>query len=173
MDKIIVDMDKLTDRQKEVFLLSEKGMKLKEIAEILGCTYQNVGRILKTIRKNAENRYQQQGRRESARCVYNYNYKDADLSVLTERERKIVQKKIEGKTYIQIAKDLGIAGTTVNNHLSHARAKLENRETEREKYRKKHREKVNEYHRNYRKANPEKSSEYDKRYYAKKQRKNT
>ncbi len=47
MDKIIVDMDKLTDRQKEVFLLSEKGMKLKEIAEILGCTYQNVDCIYK------------------------------------------------------------------------------------------------------------------------------
>ena len=62
MDKIIVDMDKLTDREQEVFLLSEKGMKLKEIAEILGCTYQNVGRILKTIRKNAENCYFRQAK---------------------------------------------------------------------------------------------------------------
>lgn len=133
MDKIIVDMDKLTDRQKEVFLLSEKGMKLKEIAEILGCTYQNVDCILKTIHKNAENGYQRRNVKKPGKYNYKDNYKDADLSVLGKKEREVIEKRIEGKSYTQIAKEMGTTPSSVGVQLYNARAKMENRETYQQK----------------------------------------
>lgn len=179
MDKIIVDMDKLTDRQKEVFLLSEKGMKLKEIAEILGCTYQNVDCILKTIHKNAENGYQRRNVKKPGKYNYKDNYKDADLSVLGKKEREIIEKRIEGKSYTQIAKEMGTTPSSVGVQLYNARAKMENRETYQQKNRDKynarrrgpeHKEQRKKWHKNFANAHPEykeKLSEYNKKYYAK------
>lgn len=175
--QIAVDVDKLSERQKEIYLLSKKGIMQTEIAKIYGCTKQNISYTLKKIYIDAENEFKRCN--ENRGQFERYNYKDADLNVLTRREKEVIEKMIKGETRIQIAQDMGITPKTVGIYLCRARAKLENRETYEQKNRDKinakrrtpeHREKEKVWHKNFVNAHPEfkkKISEYNKEYYAK------
>lgn len=52
-----IDYDNLTERQKEILICIAKSNSFSEAARTLGCTYQNISQILKTIknRKTREN----------------------------------------------------------------------------------------------------------------------
>lgn len=186
MDKIVID--NLSERQKEVFLLYKKvGMTQKMVAEELGCTRQNISRILNSI-KNKEpktegrkknNKPEKQKRKTVSK---NYQqYKSADLSILTDREKEILTMKMEGKTYKEIAERLETSTSCVGSMLNRAKNKLEGKETCQQKYQQKnrelinarrrtpeHREKERKRHRNFMNNHPEFKDHlkaYRRRYY--------
>lgn len=130
-----IDINTLTERQKEVVLLIESGMSRSEVAKKLGCTYQNVTGILKTISKRAKNP------RGAARLKeeYKINLDEVDLNILSPREKEVVLLRDEGKTCAQIAKELNLSANSVGVMLYVARAKIAGRET----YSQKNKEKIN------------------------------
>ena len=55
-------IDDLSSRQKEIlFMKFVDGLSIKEISDNLECSHQNVSNIIKTIRKNLENKLEKQG----------------------------------------------------------------------------------------------------------------
>ncbi len=130
-----IDINTLTERQKEVVLLIESGMSQSEVAKKLGCTQQNISGILKTISERAKNS------RGAARLKeeYKINLDEVDLNILSPREKEVVLLRDEGKSCGQIAKELNLSANSVGVMLYVARAKIAGRET----YSQKNREKIN------------------------------
>lgn len=191
MDLGHIDIDNLTKRQKEVYRLLMEGNKQAEIARILGCSKQNVNTTLKIIKKNAENPKAEKnpknkiekpkaetGARKTAIETYE-KYKEADFSVLSKREREVIELRISGKTNRQIADELGISINNVWIYLERARAKLDGRKTAKQKWYEANRDKVYEknkqnskyleysktYSKKYYKERTERFKEYNRQYY--------
>lgn len=185
-----VDVGRLSERQRKIYAMREEGMTQAEIARALGCSKQNVHIILKTIEKNIQNdmgksteeALQAKKRKEGEKGANNIaykKYKDADLSILSSRERETMEGKLEGKSYRQIADSLGISVSTVGVSLANARAKLGGEETYAQKNKEKynasrrtqeHREKEKQWHKNYVERHPEhldKLKKYNREYYLK------
>ena len=109
-----IDAENLNEKYKEVFILYKKiGTTQKMVAEELGCTRQNISRILNSI-KNKESKAEkpkteklktEKPKRTTASENYQ-QYKTADLSILTGREKEILTMKMEGKTYKEIDKKM-------------------------------------------------------------------
>lgn len=182
MDKI--NVDNLSDRQKEVFdLYKNIGMNQKKVAEELGCTHQNISCILSSIKKTITEKQKKNDTPEKQKrntATENYlQYKSADLSILTDREKKIITMKMEGKTYKQIAEALEITTSCVGAMLNRAKTKLEGKETYEQRNRElvnarrrtpEHREKEKKWHRNFMNNHPEFKEHlkaYQREYYLK------
>lgn len=169
-----IDAENLNEKYKEVFILYKKiGTTQKMVAEELGCTRQNISRILNSI-KNKESKAEKQNQKsEKAKkrttASENYQqYKTADLSILTGREKEILTMKMEGKTYKEIAEKMETSTSSVGAMLNRAKNKLEGKETCQQKYQQKnrelinarrrtpeHREKEKKWHRNFMNNHPE------------------
>lgn len=152
MDKI--DFENLNEKYKEVFILYKKiGMTQKMVAEELGCTRQNISLILNSI-KNKEPKAEKQKR---TTVPENYQqYKSADLSILTDREKEILTMKIGEKTYKEIAERLGISVSSVGAMLNRAKTKLDGKET----YEQINRELINTRRRKKRRTPEQREKEY-------------
>lgn len=138
-----IDAENLNEKYKEVFILYKKiGTTQKMVAEELGCTRQNISRILNSI-KNKESKAEKQNQKsEKAKkrttASENYQqYKTADLSILTGREKEILTMKMEGKTYKEIAEKMETSTSSVGAMLNRAKNKLEGKETCQQKYQQK------------------------------------
>ena len=174
MDK--VNVDNLSDRQKEVFdLYKNIGMNQKKVAKELGCTHQNISCILSSIK----NKKKIKNKKRNMATENYLQYKSADLSILTDREKKILTMKMEGKTYKQIAEALEITTSCVGAMLNRAKTKLEGKETYEQRNRElvnarrrtpEHREKEKKWHRNFMNNHPEFKEHlkaYQREYYLK------
>lgn len=152
----------------------------------------NVNIVLKTIEENVQKNIEEsteealQVKKEverSANCIDYKKYKDADLSILSKRERESIEGRLEGKSYRQIADNLGISTSSVGVLLTNARAKLEGEETYEQKNKEKynarrrtqeHREKEKQWHKNYVERHPEhldNLKEYNRECYLKNKKK--
>ncbi len=186
-----IDAENLNEKYKEVFILYKKiGTTQKMVAEELGCTRQNISRILNSI-KNKESKAEkpkteklktEKPKRTTASENYQ-QYKTADLSILTGREKEILTMKMEGKTYKEIAEKMETSTSSVGAMLNRAKNKLEGKETCQQKYQQKnrelinarrrtpeHREKEKKWHRNFMNNHPEFKEHlkaYEREYYLK------
>lgn len=186
-----IDAENLNEKYKEVFILYKKiGTTQKMVAEELGCTRQNISRILNSI-KNKESKTEklkteklktEKPKRTTASENYQ-QYKTADLSILTGREKEILTMKMEGKTYKEIAEKMETSTSSVGAMLNRAKNKLEGKETCQQKYQQKnrelinarrrtpeHREKEKKWHRNFMNNHPEFKEHlkaYEREYYLK------
>lgn len=170
VDKII--MEKLSEREKKVIILYKSGMTYEEIAKKLGCTQQNIGRILKCIKET-------NGIPTKRKRMDYQEYKTADLSILTQREKNIFIKWLDGNTYSQIAEQLNITSSSVGSLLCRVKTKLDGEETYEQKNRElvnarrrtpEHREKAKKWHKNYVNNHPEfieQLKSYNREYYLK------
>lgn len=155
-----IDAENLNEKYKEVFTLYKKiGMTQKMVAEELGCTPQNISLILNSIKNKEPKAEKQNQKSEKAKkrttVLENYQqYKSADLSILTDREKEFLTMKIEGKTYKEIAEKM----------LNRAKTKLDGKETYEQRNRElinarrrtpEHREKEKKWHRNFMNNHPE------------------
>ena len=165
-----IDAENLNEKYKEVFILYKKiGMTQKMVAEELGCTPQNISLILNSIKNKEPKAEKQNQKSEKAKkrttALENYQqYKSADLSILTDREKEILTMKIEGKTYKEIAEKLGTSVSFVGAMLNRAKTKLDGKETYEQRNRElinarrrtpDHREKEKKWHRNFMNNHPE------------------
>lgn len=190
-----IDISSLTTRQREVLSLFLDGKMQTEIADILGCSKQNVSIILKTISSNitkpkdkiTKTKRENEPKVKKVRKVVDVfsedreKYKDSDLSILALREREVLRLRISGKTYGQIADELNISTSAVGVMLGRARSKLDGKETQAQKYfhanRKKiyakrkensqYIEKQKMYHEMYYQKNLGRIREYNSEYYKK------
>ena len=183
-----IEIENLSARQKEVFLLYDAGMSQTEIAKKLGCSCQNISVILKTIKKNSgiKEKTKRKSRslpNEEKKKIQNQikennaKYNDVNISTFSPREREVMKKRLECKTYKEIADELGISTKSVSVLLSRARDKLSGKKTYAQKNKDKynarrrtpeHREKEKKWHRNFVNNHPEfreKIREYNKKYY--------
>lgn len=162
-----IDAENLNEKYKEVFILYKKiGMTQKMVAEELGCTRQNISLILNSI-KNKESKAEKPKTEKLKRTTASENYqqyKSADLSILTDREKEILIMKMEGKTYKEIAERLETSTSSVGSLLCRAKTKLEGKETYEQRNRElvnarrrtpEHREKEKKWHRNFMNNHPE------------------
>ena len=170
-----IDAENLNEKYKEVFILYKKiGMTQKMVGEELGCTPQNISLILNSI-KNKEPKTEKQKtrkqktekRKSKKRTTVSENYqqyKSADLSILTDREKEILTMKMEGKTNKEIAERLETSTSSVGSLLCRAKTKLEGKETYEQRNRElvnarrrtpEHREKEKKWHRNFMNNHPE------------------
>lgn len=175
-----IDAENLNEKYKEVFILYKKiGMTQKMVAEELGCTRQNISLILNSI-KNKESKAEKPKTEKLKRTTASENYqqyKSADLSILTDREKEILIMKMEGKTYKEIAERLETSTSTVGSLLCRAKTKLDGKETYEQRNRElinarrrtpEHREKEKKWHRNFMNNHPEFKDhlkEYRRKYY--------
>lgn len=169
-----IDAENLNEKYKEVFILYKKiGTTQKMVAEELGCTRQNISLILNSIKNKEPKAEKQNQKSEKAKkrttASENYQqYKTADLSILTGREKEILTMKMEGKTYKEIAEKMETSTSSVGAMLNRAKNKLEGKETCQQKYQQKnrelinarrrtpeHREKEKKWHRNFMNNHPE------------------
>lgn len=132
-------MVELTEKQARIYELKKSGMKQTDIARNLGCSRQNVSAALKNIesqiasgeeyvvKKKKDRNKHEHARTYMRRQKRDYNnYEGMDLSCLTDRQREILDLKMNGKKVSEIAK---IAGTTSGNVciiLDRALCKLDN-----------------------------------------------
>ena len=162
-----IDAENLNEKYKEVFILYKKiGMTQKMVAEELDCTPQNISLILNSI-KNKEPKAEKQKtrkqktekRKSKKRTTASENYqqyKSADLSILTDREKEIITLRMEGKANKQIAEALQITPSSVGATLNRAKTKLEGKET----YQQKNRELINARMREKRRTPEQREKEY-------------
>lgn len=183
----------LTARQREVLDMYNAVMSQTEIAKELGCSKQNISIILKTIENNERKskeahkkparkrsrRGSQKGGRAGRKLAENayLKYADADLSILSKREKEILLKKIEGRTHGEIADELRISTSAVGVLLKRAVDKLNGRSTYEQKNKERinarrrtpeHREKAKVWHKNYVASHPDfkdRLRDYNRRYY--------
>ena len=149
----------LTNRQKEVYLLWKSGMSQAQIAREIGTSPQNISSILKYANdriKNGRKPRSKRKNRKSNRINSCKKYENCDMSMLTERQRRILQYRIAGKTGSEIAKIEGVSEGTIWATLDTAVCKItcefgEKKEYQRlynKEYRKNNKEKVKELSRN-------------------------
>lgn len=174
-----VDKTKLTDKQRKVYDLYNSGMIQVEIAKELGCSRQNVSRMLKSIRecKNGEKRKRGGGSGKAPRNpLVDYNkYLGMDLSELSDRQRKALVLRMEGKTCKEIAEILNISRRAADSLLQTARMKCDGKWEEHEKkvrernkvYNSENREQKTLAAREYREKNRDKYKRYQQEYYKK------
>lgn len=172
VDKII--MEKLSEREKKVIILYKSGMTHEEIAKKLGCARQNISHILKCIKETNGIPIQPNKKRMDYR-----KYKTEDLSILTQLEKNIFIKWLDGNTYSQIAEQLNITSSSVGSLLCRVKTKLDGEETYEQKNRElvnarrrtpEHREKAKKWHKNYVNNHPEFKEQlksYNREYYLK------
>lgn len=107
-------------------------------------------------------------------------YSDYDLSVLTNREKEILELKISGMTYSEISEKLGITSGAVGVMLQKSREKLNCVVTIQQKYYQENREKIRiqrkepeylerkkEYNKAYVRKHQDQVKQYLKEYYQK------
>lgn len=172
------DETQLTKKQRKVCDLYNSGMSQTDIARELGCSRQNVNYMLKTIRTGKTSKKDKRnGKGEgktSRKPTVNYNkYREADLSMLSERQRKALLLKIDGYSCAEIAEALNISRTAVDSLLQVARMKCDGKWEEHEKkirernkvYNSQNREKKTLAAREYREKNREEYKKYQQEYY--------
>lgn len=172
-----VDEIKLTDKQRHVYDLYRNGMSQSDISKELGCSRQNVSYMLKTIRdgKHGKDNGRNDRGKDVKQMVDYSKYKGADMSTLSDNQRKALLLRIEGKTCIEIAEILNMTRRAVDSLLQVARMKCDGKWRE-------HEEKIREYNkvynsqnskkktlaaREYREKNREKYKKYQQEYYKK------
>lgn len=133
-----IDLNNCTERQKMVINMLEQGMKYSEIAEQIGCSRQNVYRIIesaKNSKRQMHKKLQVDNANKKKREGIDYSiYAEKDLSGLTDLEREIMQLKLSGMANKDIASLLEITQVNVGTKLNRARKKLDGKQAYPRKY---------------------------------------
>lgn len=160
------DLSILTPCQKEIFILALSGKSQNEIAEMRGCVRQSISNSLKRSCLKLDGGKAKKPKKakcdfQRGRIVYDRSkYKDADYSVLTEREARVFKLWINGMTYREIAKELGCSTGNVGNTIESCRKKTSGEKTYAQIWYEKNKERVSEKIR----TDP-KRAEYRRKYY--------
>lgn len=105
----------LSTKELEIYKLISSGVTQAEVARILGCSRQNVNQYVSGINKKLAGRIGKKTSPRGRRCRINYSkYKDMDLSMLSDKQRRILLYKIGGKTIHEIAESEGMPACTVS-----------------------------------------------------------
>lgn len=196
MDDKLNLIKSLTDEQEAFFTLKrqivinyiKKGYSASKIIALVGCSRQNmyamINHIYKAIcdgfpkKEHKDRRYNDQSEKKNypSRC---HIIIDGDLSILTPREKRVVDLYNMGYKYKDIADQLGIKTCTVNAHINRARKRISGDfdkerskdNARRKKYLESHKEQCRAYHNMYCEKNKDQLREwrknYNKRYYEK------
>lgn len=150
-----IEFEYMPIKTMEIAELIRCGYMPAEITKMQSCTKQNVheaiNRAVKIILDDPEKKKIKEPKSKIAgnkKASINYAiYKDRDMSILAECEKKVLLYKIENpkRSNKDIAKDTGLTAGTVGVYLTHARQKLDGTYID----------------------NPDKMQEYRKNYYAK------
>lgn len=108
-------MSKNTIIQQKIIELIKAGYSYKQIAFFFECSPANISYIAKKVRENTP-----------FRCEIDYTkYANHDMSVLSNRSKRILQLKIDGKSYKEIAELENVSVKTIYSTLHNAREKLD------------------------------------------------
>lgn len=115
------NLDRLSDREKEMLLLKIQGKTFKEISELYGITQSRVGQILYIATQILDNKYT---RKKGCNLDYS-KYYGYNLDNLTKKEKAYMQLRIDGENESDIADMYNVSVSTVNTTLLRARRKLD------------------------------------------------
>lgn len=163
---------RMTCRQEEIWIMYVEGEKAVSISRKLDISQQAIGNTIKAINKKLNTQEETPKRKnisyKKIKSEYGPNilqkYIDADLSVLTERERQIFEKWLSGEKYKDIAKFFGFTSKSTSARIYSIRRKLDEKEDFINIWRKKNKEKLKGYNKKYYQENKEKILSNKKRW---------
>ncbi len=159
------DLECLAKMQREYFNMALSGLSVADIAKRRGCSKQNVYDAISGAIKKIESPAKQKAIKTKNNDL---RFRDCDFSSLTRREKEVMEMRISGLQYVEIAAALSITTNCVGKHLDNARRKLNGMGARREEYYNAGgRERAAEYHKKYYRERRESLAEYNKNYYAK------
>lgn len=126
------DLSNLSERTQDIFSLKISGKSNKEIAEMYKISPGNVSSILYNAAIKLDIGYVRKRKARSeesfVRKKYDYTkYSEYDLELLSDKERNILDLKIQGKTNIEIASIVKTSTQYISKSLSNIRYTLDNR----------------------------------------------
>lgn len=163
---------RMTCRQKEIWIMHVEGEKTASISRKLNISHQAISYSIEAINKKLDakgiNLKEKNISYKKRKPEYNpklfLEYIDADLSILTEREREIFQKYLSGESHKEIAEFFGLTIKSTATRLYSIRRKLDKQESFTDIWRKENKEKLKEYNKKYYQKNKEKILDNKKRW---------
>lgn len=120
-----MDISILSEREKKIYEMTMKGMSAKDIAAELGYTSAYIS-VLKRALYEKLGMEEIPGLNGKGREKVDFSkYAGKDLSGLTDLEKKVIELRIEGVPYADIAKEMALSLGSVYQGAHNARAKLD------------------------------------------------